>query len=49
GLDAAEKTPALSTWRRDVVGAAWQGWLSGTMTLGGDTSRDHGIRLVTRT
>jgi ribonuclease D len=48
GLDAAEKTAAMSTWRRDVVGAAWQGWLSGTLTLGGDTSADHGIRLVPR-
>jgi ribonuclease D len=48
GLDAAQKTPALSTWRREVIGAAWEGWLSGTITLGGDTTRDHGIRLVPR-
>ena len=48
GLDAAEKTAALSTWRREVIGAAWAGWLSGTVNLVGDTSADHGIRIVPR-
>ena len=48
GLDAAEKTAARSTWRREVIGAVWQGWLSGSVNLVGDTAADHGIRLVTR-
>jgi ribonuclease D len=46
GLDAAATLPALSTWRRDVLGTAWVGWLTGTHALVGDATKATGIALV---
>lgn len=48
GLAAADALPALSTWRREVIGRAWRGWLTGEMVLIGDVSQPHGVRLVER-
>jgi ribonuclease D len=49
GIAAAETLPAFSTWRREVIGRAWRGWLEGTLALVGDPTAPHGIRLVART
>ncbi|HUS27905.1 MAG TPA: HRDC domain-containing protein [Kofleriaceae bacterium] len=46
GLDAAKSLPALSTWRREVLGQVWEGWLAGTVALRGDTETAQGMRLV---
>ncbi len=46
GLDAAADLPAFSTWRRDVLGVAWRGWLDGTVALVADASSAHGVRLA---
>lgn len=46
GLDAAASLPALSTWRRDVIGAAWIGWLTGTHAIVGDMTRGSGTGLA---
>jgi hypothetical protein len=46
GLAAAESLPALATWRRDVLGFAWHGWLSGTHALVGDATKANGLALV---
>jgi ribonuclease D len=48
GLPAAEGLPATSGWRRDVLGAAWLGWLTGRQVLVGDLAAPHGMRLVAR-
>lgn len=45
GIDAAHSLPAFTTWRRDVLGTVWDGWLRGKLALVGDASR-HGIQLV---
>ena len=39
------KLPALATWRREVLGRAWQGWLEGKVGLVGDAAAAHGVRL----
>lgn len=46
GLDAAMSLPALATWRRDVIGSAWLGWLTGTHALVGDATKQTGLALV---
>jgi ribonuclease D len=46
GGAATAKLPALATWRRDVLGAAWDGWLTGKLALVGDQAAAHGVRLV---
>lgn len=46
GLAAAEALPAFATWRRDVLGAAWHGWLSGKLALVGDPQAATGLALV---
>ena len=46
GLAAAGDLPALSTWRRDVLGTVWSGFLAGTLQLVGDVGVPHGLRLV---
>ncbi|MDQ3340269.1 MAG: HRDC domain-containing protein [Myxococcota bacterium] len=46
GLDAAQSLPALATWRRDVLGLAWLGWLGGTHALVGDATKATGLALV---
>jgi len=48
GIDAAEALPALATWRRDVIGQAWTGWLSGTLALVGDPAAATGLALLPR-
>ncbi|HEY0255075.1 MAG TPA: HRDC domain-containing protein, partial [Kofleriaceae bacterium] len=48
GLDGANDHPALTTWRRDLLGAAWRGWLSGTVAIVGDASTPRGVSLVQR-
>ncbi len=45
GLAAAHSLPALATWRRDVLGQMWVGWLSGTLVLAGDLTAPAGIEL----
>ena len=46
GLDAARSLPALTTWRHDVIGVAWIGWLTGTLALVGDPKASSGLALV---
>lgn len=48
GMEAAASLPAFSTWRREVIGDVWRGWLEGRVTLVGDPVAPHGIRLVPR-
>jgi ribonuclease D len=48
GLDAARALPALATWRRDVLGELWLGWLTGKLALVGDTASSSGLGLVPR-
>jgi len=48
GLDAALALPAMTSWRRDVIGRAWIGWLTGELVLVGDLDASHGVRLVPR-
>jgi ribonuclease D len=48
GLQAAEPLPALASWRREMLGTAWLGWLGGTVVLVGDAAAPHGVRLVPR-
>jgi len=48
GLDAAHALPALTTWRRDVLGKLWLGWLDGTLALVGDTNAPSGLGLLPR-
>ena len=48
GSDAAAELPAQATWRRDVLGTMWDGWLSGRIAIIGDASSPHGVRLVPR-
>jgi ribonuclease D len=48
GLDAARDLPAFSTWRNEVLGRAWRGWLGGTLAVIGDATSAHGVRLVPR-
>ena len=48
GLAAAEALPALASWRRDVLGRAWLGWLTGALVLVGDLAVPHGVRLEPR-
>jgi ribonuclease D len=46
GPDAIEALPAMSTWRRDVLGTVWARWLGGKLALVGDLAAPHGFRLV---
>jgi ribonuclease D len=48
GLAAAAKLPAFSTWRREVLGSVWEGWLSGRIAVIGDPAATHGMRLIPR-
>lgn len=49
GIDAAAKLPALATWRREVLGNVWRGWLAGEVALVGDAMAGQGMRLVSIT
>lgn len=48
GLAAIEALPALASWRRDVIGRVWLGWLTGRLVLVGDLDAPHGVRLLPR-
>ena len=48
GLGAIEALPAMSSWRRDVLGRAWRGWLTGELVLVGDVTAPHGLQLLPR-
>jgi ribonuclease D len=48
GLDAAQALPAFATWRRDVLGIAWEGWLTGALALVGDPNAASGLALIPR-
>jgi hypothetical protein len=48
GVEAARELPALATWRRDVLGGPWLGWLTGALALVGDPAAPSGIDLVPR-
>ena len=45
GLEAARGLPAFATWRYQVVGKLWEGWLTGSIGLTGDPSSSSGLRL----
>jgi ribonuclease D len=47
GLLAAAALPAFASWRREILGSAWEGWLSGRIALVGDRNAPHGLRLGT--
>ncbi len=49
GIEAAARLPALATWRREVVGHVWEGWLAGKIAVIGDPAAPHGMRLIPRT
>lgn len=49
GIDAAARLPALATWRREIVGHVWAGWLAGKIAVIGDPAAPHGMRLLPRT
>jgi ribonuclease D len=48
GIAAAAELPAFATWRREVIGCAWRGWLEGTLAVVGDATTPHGVKLVPR-
>jgi ribonuclease D len=48
GLAAAETLPAMTGWRRDVLGRPWLGWLTGELVLVGDVEAPQGVRLLPR-
>jgi ribonuclease D len=48
GIAAAAQLPAFATWRREVLGPAWEGWLTGRVALVGDVVAAHGVRLAPR-
>lgn len=45
GLEAARDLPAFSTWRRDVIGVLWEGWLTGKLGIAGSLDSPSGIAL----
>lgn len=48
GLAAASELPALATWRRELLGEVWRGWLAGETAIVGDPASPHGVRIVPR-
>ncbi len=48
GIAAAARLPAFATWRREVLGSVWEGWLTGRIAIVGDATATHGLRLVAR-
>jgi len=48
GLAAADALPAMASWRRELLGRAWLGWLTGELVLVGDLAAPHGVRLLPR-
>ncbi len=45
GLGAAAELPALATWRRELLGVAWEGFMTGRLALVGDVGGPAGILL----
>ncbi len=48
GLDGAQALPAFATWRRELLGEPFAGWLRGEVALVGDLESPHGLRLLPR-
>ena len=48
GLDAVAGLAAMQTWRHDVLGRMWHGWLAGPIAIIGDAASPQGVRLVPR-
>lgn len=48
GLAAIEALPAMSGWRREILGQVWVRWLTGELALIGDPGAPHGVRLLPR-
>lgn len=48
GLAAAQALPAFATWRRELLGEPFAGWLRGDVALVGDLASPHGLRLAPR-
>ncbi|MEO8552233.1 MAG: hypothetical protein ABI678_19790 [Kofleriaceae bacterium] len=47
GVAATATLPARATWRRAVLGTAWQGWLTGTVAIVGNPDSSRGVELAT--
>lgn len=45
GLEATASLPARASWRRELLGPAWHGWLSGTVAIIADPSSPGGVQL----
>lgn len=45
GIEAARSLPAFATWRYELIGRLWEGFLTGTLGLVGDPSATSGIAL----
>lgn len=48
GLEAARELPAIASWRREVLGELWVGFLEGRLALVGNPSAALGFQLVPR-
>lgn len=48
GLDGVQTLPALATWRHEVLGTVWVGWLTGKLAIVGDPVAPSGIALLPR-
>jgi len=46
GLAATAGLPARSTWRAEMLGSAWHGWLAGTVAIVGNAESVRGVQLV---
>ncbi len=45
GLAATASLPARASWRGELLGPAWLGWLDGTVAIVGDASSPGGVQL----
>jgi ribonuclease D len=48
GLAAATAFPAFATWRRELLGPCWHGWLAGRLAIVCDAASPTGLALVPR-
>jgi len=48
GIEGVQSLPALTSWRHEVLGKLWIGWLSGTMVLVGDANAPSGLMMLPR-
>jgi ribonuclease D len=46
GLAATAGLPARATWRAELLGRAWYGWLAGTVAIVGNAESPRGVQLV---